>query len=153
MNKEVMFSSKTVEHETPDELFDTLNQIFDFRIDVCATVQNTKCPTFFTKERNGLEQEWKGRCWMNPPYGREIGAWVQKAYNESQKPNCTVVALLPARTDTIWWHNYVIKSEVFFLRGRLKFGNQQNSAPFPSAIAVFRQNVRDMFYFHGLDVA
>ncbi len=137
MNTDVMFSSKTDDWETPQDLFDKLDQEFEFNLDVCATQDNRKCRNFYTKELYGLKQDWHGVCWMNPPYGREIGKWVQKAYEESLKGS-TVVCLLPSRTDTRWWHDYCMKGEVRFIKGRLKFGNSKNSAPFPSAIVIFR---------------
>lgn len=124
--------------ETPQWLFNLLNEQYHFDVDVCAVPENAKCSTYFTPEQNGLSQEWKGVCWMNPPYGRNIGKWVKKAY-ESAQAGATVVCLLPARTDTAWWHDYVMKGgQITFLRGRLKFGNAKNSAPFPSAIVVFK---------------
>ena len=137
MNTKVMFSSKTDDWETPQDLFDKLDQEFEFNLDVCATRDNRKCRNFYAKELDGLKQDWSGVCWMNPPYGREIGKWVQKAYEESLKGS-TVVCLLPSRTDTKWWHGYCMKGEVRFIKGRLKFGNSKNSAPFPSAIVIFR---------------
>lgn len=137
MNTDVMFSSKTDDWETPQDLFDKLDQEFEFNLDVCATRDNRKCRNFYAKELDGLKQDWSGVCWMNPPYGREIGKWVQKAYEESLKGS-TVVCLLPSRTDTKWWHGYCMKGEVRFIKGRLKFGNSKNSAPFPSAIVIFR---------------
>ena len=124
---------------TPQDFFDVVARDFAFDIDVCALPENTKCKRFFTPEQNGLVQSWVGVCWMNPPYGRKIGAWVKKAY-ESAQGGATVVCLLPARTDTAWWHNYVIRGEIRFLRGRLKFGGQKNSAPFPSALVIFKPN-------------
>jgi phage N-6-adenine-methyltransferase len=136
-----MFSSKSTEWETPQSLFDKLNSVFKFETDVCATAENAKCKKFFSKAENGLEQDWTGVCWMNPPYGREISKWVKKAYESAVKNGATVVCLLPARVDTSWWHKYCIKGEVFFIKGRLKFGNSKNSAPFPSALVVFRPRV------------
>ena len=138
MNTAVMFSSKKTEWETPQHLFNKLNDEFVFEVDVCATASNTKCEKYYNPEINGLQQEWKGVCWMNPPYGREISKWIEKAYSESQK-EATVVCLLPARTDTIWWHDYCLKGEIRFIKGRLKFGNSKNSAPFPSAVVIFRK--------------
>ena len=134
-----MFSSKTDDWETPQNLFDQLNNEFHFNIDVCATSKNKKCDVWYGKEIDGLKQDWTKRCcWMNPPYGREIGKWVQKAYKESCK-GCTVVCLLPARTDTKWFHDYIYnKAEIRFIKGRLKFGQAKNSAPFPSMIVIFR---------------
>ncbi|NCB45258.1 MAG: adenine methyltransferase [Clostridia bacterium] len=132
-----MFTSRTDEWGTPQYLFDELNEEFGFKTDVCALPWNTKCAKYFTPEQNGLLQEWRGVCWMNPPYGRQIGLWVEKAY-ESSKNGATVVCLLPSRTDTAWWHDYCMKGEIRLLRGRLKFGDSKNSAPFPSAVVIFR---------------
>ena len=87
----------------------------------------------------GYRTEWRGVCWMNPPYGRTIGNWMKKAY-ESSLEGATVVCLVPARTDTGWWHNYAMKGDIEFIKGRLKFGGSKNSAPFPSAVVVFKQD-------------
>ena len=137
MNKDLMFSSKTDLWATPQTFFDELNSEFGFDTDVCALASNAKCAKFFTPEVNGLTQEWEGVCWMNPPYGRGIGMWLKKAYESSQK-GATVVCLVPSRTDTRWWHDYCMKGEVRFIKGRLKFGGHSNAAPFPSAIVIFR---------------
>jgi phage N-6-adenine-methyltransferase len=131
-----LFSSKSDMWETPQWLYDELNMEFWFGLDVCATPENAKCEEYFTPEADGLSMEWRGMCWMNPPYGREIGKWVKKAY-ESSLEGATVVCLLPARTDTKWFHDYCSKGEVHFIEGRLKFGDSENSAPFPSMIVVF----------------
>lgn len=139
MMNNIHFSSQTGEWETPQELFDKLDDEFWFDIDVCATKENTKCGFYFTKQLDGLSQPWVGTCWMNPPYGREIGKWVKKAYESAMNNGATVVCLLPARTDTSWWHDFVMRGEIRFLRGRLKFGGCKNSAPFPSAIVIFRR--------------
>lgn len=136
----VHFSSKTDEWPTPQDFFDKLDAEFHFELDVCATPENAKCDRYFTKRENGLLQKWEGVCWMNPPYGREIGQWVKKAY-ESALEGATVVCLLPARTDTGWWHDYCMKGEIRFVRGRLKFGNASENAPFPSAVVVFRPGI------------
>ena len=133
----VHFSSKTDMWATPQDFYDKYNKIYNFNTDVCASIENAKCNHFYTKEDDGLKQEWTGVCWMNPPYGREIKKWVKKAYEESLK-GTTVVCLLPARTDTAWWHDYAQYGIVTFIRGRLKFGGSKNSAPFPSALVVFR---------------
>lgn len=133
----VHFSSTTDLWATPQSLFDELNQEFRFTLDVCAIPENAKCPTFYSPTEDGLAQPWTGVCWMNPPYGRAIGLWVAKAYRAAIE-GTTVVALLPARTDTTWWHEYVVKAkDIRFLRGRLRFGDARNSAPFPSAVVVF----------------
>lgn len=131
-----MYSSATCEWETTQWLFDKLDAAYHFDLDVCARPENAKCRRYYTPEQDGLTQDWSGVCWMNPPYGREIGKWVRKAY-ETAVQGGTVVCLLPARTDTAWWHDYCMRGNIEFLRGRLKFGNAKNSAPFPSAIVVF----------------
>lgn len=136
MNNELMFSSKTDLWATPQDFFDKYNEKYGFQLDVCATKENAKCSRYFTIDDDGLSQEWNGICWMNPPYGRNIKHWVKKAY-ESSLNGATVVCLLPARTDTAWWHDYCIKGQIEFIRGRLKFGGSKNSAPFPSAVVTF----------------
>lgn len=133
-----MLSSNTDLWATPQNLFDSLNSEFHFDVDVCATSENAKCPAYYSKENDGLNKKWIENCWMNPPYGKEIKKWMQRAY-ESSLRGAVVVCLVPARTDTSWWHEYAIKGEIRFIRGRLKFGNSKNSAPFPSAIVVFRR--------------
>ena len=134
---DVLFSSKSVVWETPKDLFDKLNAEFHFDLDVCALPENAKCERYYTPEDDGLSQPWNGVCWCNPPYGRTIGKWVQKAY-ETFAGGGTVVMLLPARTDTKWFHEYIYnKAEIRFIKGRLKFGNSKNAAPFPSMIVVF----------------
>jgi phage N-6-adenine-methyltransferase len=134
----VHFSSKTAEWETPQAFFDKVNAVHGpLVLDVCANVGNAKCPRFYTRAEDGLVQPWNGVCWMNPPYGREIGKWVRKAA-ESAGGGTKVVCLLPARTDTKWFHDYVLPyGKVEFIRGRLKFGGGANSAPFPSMLVVF----------------
>ncbi len=136
MNTSVMFSSKTDLWATPWAFFSTLNDEFHFEVDVCAIPENAKCDRFFTPDMDGLKQNWEGlRCWCNPPYGREISSWVQKA----AQSNALTVMLLPARTDTKWFHDYIYnKAEIRFVKGRLKFGNERNSAPFPSMVVIFR---------------
>ena len=138
----VHFSSASDEWETPQEFFDAQNAAFNFTLDVCATSENAKCKRFFTKADDGLLKSWAGeRCWMNPPYGRSIVHWMKKAYQESLN-DALVVCLVPARTDTAWWHSYAIKGTVTFIRGRLKFSGGKNSAPFPSALVVFESKLR-----------
>ena len=137
----VHFSSKTDLWSTPQATFDYLNDKFEFTLDPCAMPDNAKCKKYYTKEDDGLSKSWAGEVvFMNPPYGREIGLWMKKAYEESI--NATVVCLVPARTDTKWWHDYVIggMAQVEFIKGRLKFGDSKNSAPFPSAIVIFERS-------------
>jgi phage N-6-adenine-methyltransferase len=133
-----MFSSKSDNWETPQWLFENLNKEFNFELDVCANFENTKCAKFYSEEDDGLQQQWDGSCWCNPPYGRKVCEWVKKAY-DSVSLGTKIVMLLPARTDTKWFHDYIYnKFEVRFLKGRLKFGDSKNSAPFPSMIVVFK---------------
>ena len=136
-----MFTSNSSCWETPQPLFDQLNSEFHFTLDVCALPENHKCDRYFTPEQDGLTQAWTGTCFMNPPYGRQIGKWIRKAY-ESAAAGATVVCLIPSRTDTLWFHQYILgKAEVRFLRGRVYFkrnGAPTDRAPFPSAIVVFR---------------
>jgi phage N-6-adenine-methyltransferase len=137
----VLFRSKTDEWESPDDIIALVNLEFSLELDVCASHENAKCARYFVRADDGLRQTWAGTCWMNPPYGKTIGLWVKKAF-ESSLSGATVICLLPARTDTIWWHGFVQPyAEVRFLKGRLKFGGLENSAPFASVIAIFRPPV------------
>jgi len=144
MNTELMFSSESTLWSTPQGFFNELDSVFHFELDVCADKQNTKCDFYLTEEEDGLASDWGySVCWMNPPYGRGItGKWLEKAYNSS-KDGATVVCLIPARTDTKWWHEWCTKGEIYFVKGRLKFGTSKNSAPFPSAIVIFRPKIED----------
>ena len=134
----VHFSSKTSEWSTPQDFFNELANEFHFTLDPCATKENAKCKRFFTEKEDGLVQSWQGeRVFCNPPYGRVIGKWVEKCATGGAE---ITVALLPSRTDTSWWHDFIQdKAEVRFIRGRLKFGGSKNSAPFPSVVVIFRE--------------
>lgn len=135
-----MFTSSTPEYSTPADLFEELDKEFNFNLDPCCTDENTKCNNYFTKAEDGLKQVWDGSVFMNPPYGRDIIKWMAKAHDavKVSKTAQVVVCLVPSRTDTKWWHTYaMVADEVRFLRGRLKFGDCNNSAPFPSAIVIF----------------
>lgn len=137
MNK-VLFSSKSVEWETPQDLFDKLNSIYHFTLDPCATKNNKKCSKFYSRKDDGLSKNWnKEIVFMNPPYGKEISKWMKKAF-ESWKQGAKVCCLIPARTDTIWWHDYVEDKaiSVNFIKGRLNFGGKYN-APFPSVLVFY----------------
>jgi phage N-6-adenine-methyltransferase len=137
-----MYTSSSEEWGTPQTLFNRLNKEFNFTLDICASKENAKCPKYYTKEEDALKQEWGGVIWMNPPYGRKIGNWVKKAKEAATQGKATVVCLLPARTDTAWWHDYAMKAnEIRLIRGRLKFGDGKGSAPFPSAIVVFKKGL------------
>ena len=133
-----MYTSDSAEWGTPQDLFESLNEKYGpFTLDPCSTDYNAKCVEHFTKVEDGLSREWTGKVFMNPPYGRQIGEWIRKAWN-SAALGATVCCLLPARTDTAWWHDYCSKGEILFIRGRLKFSGYKGNAPFPSVIVVFR---------------
>ena len=135
-----MYTSNTDDWATPMYFFEELNKEFNFTLDPCASHKNHKCKKYFTIDDDGLSKDWQGNVvFVNPPYGRVIGDWVSKSYEESLKKNTTVVMLVPARTDTRWFHDYIYnKAEVRFVKGRLKFGDGKNSAPFPSMVVIFR---------------
>lgn len=142
----IAFSSKSNEWETPQALFNLLHQRYSFIIDVCATKDNTKCDIYFDKDSDGLNQRWSGySCWMNPPYGGQIIKWVEKAHIEGQY-SPAIIGLVPARTDTAWWWKYVRPHTVSFLKGRLKFSNSPNPAPFPCAIVNFSDSERTFYW-------
>ena len=140
MTDPVMFSSQQSEWETPQELFEHLHKKYKFTVDAAASIFNAKLPRFWSKENNGLAQNWEGeRVWLNPPYGRgsqSCAPWVKKA---ALTKNCFVMMLLPARTDTGWWHDYVqpYAKNVEFIRGRLRFEGGLYPAPFPSVLVIF----------------
>ena len=135
-----LFSSNTNEWATPVKFFEELNKEFNFTLDPCATKENAKCRKFFTANEDGLLQDWSGETvFCNPPYGRELPKWVKKCYEEHIKHGITIVMLIPARTDTSYFHEYIYgKSEVRFIRGRLKFNDCKLSAPFPSMVVVYK---------------
>ena len=137
----VHFMSQSNEWSTPQDLFNQLNNEFDFTLDPCATDDNTKCKKYYTKNEDGLRQNWGGEnVFVNPPYGREISRWVKKCYDEYLKGQ-TIVMLIPARTDTRYFHDYIYgKAEIRFIKGRIKFSNAKQGAPFPSMIVIWRQN-------------
>lgn len=132
------FSSMSSLWSTPQYIFDQLNSEFHFTLDVCALPDNAKCENFYTPSDNGLLCDWFGVCWCNPPYGRELYRWVEKAYISSLS-GVTSVLLVPSRTDTKWFHKFVLPfAEIRFLDHRLKFGGSSSPAPFPSMIVIFR---------------
>lgn len=145
MNINACLSSKTNEWATPQEFFDELDKEFHFTLDPCATSENHKCDLYYTKEEDGLSKGWEGhRVFCNPPYGREIGNWVKHAYEQSRERETTVVMLIPARTDTRYFHDYIYgKAEIRFVKGRLKFGDGTSPAPFPSMVVIFREEKRN----------
>ena len=131
-----MFTSNTDLWATPQDFYDKLNSEFHFTLDPCALPTNAKCSKYYTPDQDGLTQDWNGEIvFCNPPYGKVIGDWVKKCHDSTG----VRVALLPARTDTRWFHDYIYgKAEIRFIKGRLKFGDSKNSAPFPSMVVVWR---------------
>ena len=137
----ILFSSNSNEWETPEHLFKELDNEFHFTLDPCCTHENAKCKKHYTIEEDGLKKSWGGETvFVNPPYGRQLGKWVKKSYEESRKENTIVVMLIPSRTDTSYFHDYILdKAETRFIRGRLRFGNATENAPFPSMVAIYRK--------------
>ena len=135
-------STGNIVAETPKYLFDKISSIFNFSLDACALPENAKCESYYTPKDDGLSKPWMGGVWCNPPYGREISSWVKKAYEEPQKEyNNFVLMLLPARTDTKWWWDWVQgKATLFFVKGRVKFGDHNVGAPFPSVLALYMKD-------------
>ncbi len=142
MPDKVLFSSKNTDWETPDALFDLLNREFEFTLDVCANKDNAKLTNYLDETQDALKFQWFGTCWMNPPYSREVGKWMRYAMQQVMNGSCEVVCLVPARTDTQWWWDTARWGEVRFLKGRLKFVGAESSAPFPSAVVIFRRYMR-----------
>jgi len=147
MNK-VHFSSVDLTYETPPRVFDYLDARFRFDLDVCCVAVTAKCCNYLTPEDDGLTSPWWGSCWMNPPYGRQIHKWMKRATQQvGTEPVDIIVALVPARTDTRWWHEWVMPfaDEIKFVQGRLRFlkngVEEENSAPFPSAVIIYRKDV------------
>jgi len=140
---ETLFSSATDEWRTPPNFFAKLNRRYRFDLDPCATAENATCPLYFTKEQDGLAQDWgTHRVFCNPPYGRKIGKWARKCFEASQN-GALVVLLVPARTDTRWFHDWVQgKADIEFISRRLRFGGAKMNAPFPSMLAVYHPHRR-----------
>lgn len=137
MIQKALFTSETDEWATPQYLFDQLDEEFHFTLDPCCTHENAKCEKHYTKDENGLKQNWNGETvFCNPPYGKEVGLWAKKCATSNAK---CVVLLVPSRTDTAWFHDWVYgRAEIRFIRGRVKFGGAKNGAPFPSMLAIYR---------------
>ncbi len=134
-----MLPSATVEWSTPLWLFDPMNAEFRFTVDVAASHEHHRCERYYTKEDNGLAQDWRGeRVWCNPPYNAEaLQAFTQKAWETTREdPSSLAVFLVPVKSDQKWWHRYAIKSEVRFIPGRVAFGGAANSAPMPVTFVI-----------------
>ena len=138
MRSAALFSHERDDWATPKWLFERLDAEFHFTLDPCASDENATCPRFYTKAEDGLTRPWSGSVFLNPPYGRPLGRWLEKA-QESARAGATVVCLLPSRTDTGWFHDLVLPHarEIRFFRGRLRFQSATHSAPFPSLLVVF----------------
>lgn len=144
MDSALMFSSKRQDWATPRSIFRELDYVYHFDLDACASENTAKCENYFTEADNALEQDWSQyrSVFMNPPYGKEIGRLLRKAF-ESAGSDTVVVCLVPSRTDTAWWHDYCMKGKITFIRGRIRFDGHKNSAPFPSAVVVFGGRLAD----------
>lgn len=138
-----MTATGNIVASTPKEFFNRLSSVFNFTLDVCALPENAKCNDYYTPDDDGLSNPWRGGVWCNPPYGREISAWVKKGYEESRKDyNDFVLMLLPARTDTKWWWDWVQgKAYLFFVKGRIRFNEGSVGAPFPSVLALYMKDI------------
>lgn len=140
------FDSKKQDWPTPNDLFDALNKMYDFTFDLAASERNKKCDMFFGEVDDALQQEWVGQsCWLNPPYGgsgrNKLSAWIEKAHSQSKKHGNRIVVLIPARTNTSWWHEHCMKAkEIIFINGRPKFGDAKHGLPQPLAIIVFEES-------------
>lgn len=148
-----LFSSDKSDWETPDWFFAALHNEFHFDVDVCASMENTKLPKFFSTHQDAFKLQWKGVAYCNPPYSKDIDKWLGKAKWSAEFLGSTVVCLVPARTDTNWWFDHARWSEVRFLKGRLKFKGAPTSAPFPSALIIYRPGLpRSTSYWHYKEV-
>jgi phage N-6-adenine-methyltransferase len=136
-NFDTKFSSIKQTWETPDSVFKPLDTEFHFTLDVCASKINAKCSNYYTEEQDALKQNWEGICWMNPPF-KQVGKWIKKAYEESRK-GATVVCLVASRTNTNWWHDYCMKGEIRYIRGRPIFKGNIHGLPQPLAIIIFKK--------------
>jgi site-specific DNA-methyltransferase (adenine-specific) len=145
MSTGLFYTEQRQDWATPRDLFEALDREFHFTLDVCASAENAKVPQHLTEEDNALMLEWSGACYMNPPYAK-MEQWVRKAHLEACR-GAVVVCLLPVRTDTSWWHEWVTKArEVRFIRGRVRFEGTTSSAPFASAVVVFDRPEERPFY-------
>lgn len=140
-----LFTSDNQKWETPIELFDKLNEVFDFKYDLAAEDITAKCKNYYTPEDDAFNYTWDQTSYLNPPYGREQIKWIERAYEQSKKNGNTIVCLIPARPDTKIWHNVIFNyaKSICFIKGRLKFGGSKDSAPFPSALIIFSNNLTD----------
>lgn len=151
MKHTAAFMSEKQDWTTPRPFFDHWNDRYSFTLDAAAEPHNALCDRYFTPEDDALSQDWTGSVWVNPPYTAGIGKWVRKGFEEAQK-GATVVMLIPARTETRWWHDYVMRSaEIWLIKGRMRFGGSPINAPFPSCVVVFHRVRAAQPEFHTMD--
>ena len=137
------FDSERQDWPTPQDMFEALDKVYEFNFDLAAGKENSKCKHFYSQEQDALIQEWTASsCWLNPPYGgtgsNKLAAWIKKAHESSEKYGNRIVVLIPARTNTSWWHKHCMKAkEILFVEGRPKFGDAKHGLPQPLAIIIF----------------
>jgi len=136
------FKSKQIEYSTPINLFKPLAEEFNLEIDVCASPNNAKLDTYWTIEDDALKQNWIGNCWMNPPFGRHIGKWVKKAWEDSKKFGGTKVCLVPVRSNTVWWNEVIHDAEIRFIIGEVNFNNEKRGLWLPMCILIFGERAK-----------
>jgi phage N-6-adenine-methyltransferase len=142
MGTQIIGESINVEYSTPLEIVNPLIEEFSLTIDVCASSENNKLPTYWTKEEDALSKEWIGNCWMNPPFSRNLGKWVKKAHNESKINGGTKVCLIPVRSNTKWWADICMDAEIRFINGEVKFNNEQRGLWLPMCILIFGEKAK-----------
>lgn len=138
----VKFSSDRVDYSTPIKLFTPINDEFNLELDVCANNENHKLNSFFVKEDNALSKDWKGNCWMNPPFCKDLGKWVKKAHSETQKHGGTKVCLIPVRSNTKWWAEVVKDAEVRFINGEVNFNEEPRGLWLPMCFLIFGEKAK-----------
>jgi phage N-6-adenine-methyltransferase len=141
------FKSNKIEYSTPIKLFDVLNKEFNFTLDVCALPENFKCNKYFTPEIDGLIQDWKGVCWMNPPFNKDLKKWVLKAHSESKKHNSIVCCLIPVRSNTIWWKDVCLEAEIRFIVGEVNFNDLDRGLWLPMCFMIFGTKNKGKFSY------
>jgi phage N-6-adenine-methyltransferase len=131
------FNSKSIEYSTPQVLFNVMNELYNFELDVCASVSNTKCKNYFTKEDDALTKEWVGNCWMNPPFNKQLGKFVLKMHKEYKKYGGIKCALVPVRSNTVWWSKVIGDAECIFINGEVNFNDEERGLWLPMCFLVF----------------
>jgi phage N-6-adenine-methyltransferase len=147
IGKDNKFKSNDVVYSTPIKLFDYINKEFNFKLDVCALPENSKCNKYFTPEIDGLIQDWKGVCWMNPPFNKDLKKWVLKAHSESKNNNSIVCCLIPVRSNTVWWKDVCLDAEIRFIIGEVNFNNLERGLWLPMCFMIFGTNKKGQFSY------